>query len=905
MPRHGTRSSLRTLAVCSLLAIFDAPAADAVPGDLDTSLGGFGTDGRIYSVGFTVNAVAIDQQGRLLLAGGLNGAFHLQRRSGPRFLTVESAGTFISGDEQSSVARAVAIAPDGKIVLAGTIVQSDGQHDFAVVRFNDDLTLDENFAGDGTQNSDFDGHADDAFAVAVQDDLKVVVAGAAVIEGLIYTDVDWGVERFNENGTLDDGFNGNGKWTFDSEATDNAARALAIQDDGKILVAGDVYTGNLGGNHDFSVIRLASNGAEDGDFGDDGRRDIGFGDDEGANAIALDPFNGSIVLAGGDYFAEEQFKIARVLSDGTPDGSFDGDGQLVAPIDGKATAYGVFVQPDHRTVVAGRAFLVDDPDKFISMRFNGDGSLDPTFGDAGKVFTQFGATSTGAAALALQANGSLVAAGGGQATRYRAEGSLDAGGVVDILFDPTHVGSEATALAVDADGKLVAAGKAYLTDYDMTLARYQPSYGNGLDTTFGTGFPQTGRSLFGIGGTLETRAMAIRADGKIVVGGQSFFNDFDFLVARFNTDGTPDPSCSGIGLRTVNFEVGDDSVAAVIVAGDRTYAGGTVRGATNSDFALVRLNDVCAIDDAGGPAANEYKFQFDLGGEDVLGGMVLQGAAFVLAGTSAGDVVLVRSRQSVITGSVSLDPGFGTAGRATLDLGDGETVTGLGQQADGKLVVSGSVNQGGGSNFFVARLSAGGVLDENFGIGGIAFASFNAVDNAQALAVRADGTIAVAGCTTTASGQVFAVAQFTPDGSLDSEFSDDGKVTLRVGPSGEECAQAATFFGPDRLVVGGYASSFGIRNFVLAAFDSIVTTTTSTLGPTTTTLPASVCGDKNGDEAVTATDALGVLRTAVGLDSCELCVCDVDGSGAVAASDALAVLRVAVGQPVPLDCPAC
>ena len=520
------------------------------------------------------------------------------------------------------------------------------------------------------------------------------------------------------------------------------------------------------------------------------------------------------------------------------------------------------------------------------------------------MFTAFGTAAAGPVALAMQANGSFVAAGGGHAARYRTDGSLDAGGVVDLEFDPSHAGSEATALGVDSDGKLVAGGKVFLSDYDMALARYLPDYSGGLDPAFGTAVPQNGLALAGIAGTIETRAMAIRSDGKIVVAGHTFFNDFNFAIGRFKSDGMPDEACLGVGLATVNFGVGDDSAAAVVVAGDRTYVAGTVAVVGGTDFGLVRLNDACAIDDAGGPIPNDYKFTFDLGGNDEMGGMVQQGSKFVMAGTSAGNIVLVRTRQSLVTGNVFLDTAFGDAGQAVLDLGPGEVVSALGQQSDGKLVVVGTVPLGGGSDFFVVRFTADGQIDEDFGLGGVAYASFNSIDNAQALAIRDDDTIVVAGCTTTADGQVFAVVQFTPDGSFDNDFNGDGRVTLRTGPSGEECAQAATFVGPERLVVGGYSSFFGTRNFVLAAFQGATPTTTTT-SVTTTTLGSTECGDVNGDMAITATDALGVLVAAVGLNSCELCVCDTDGSGIIAASDSLRVLGAAVGQSVTLVCPVC
>jgi hypothetical protein len=83
------------------------------------------------------------------------------------------------------------------------------------------------------------------------------------------------------------------------------------------------------------------------------------------------------------------------------------------------------------------------------------------------------------------------------------------------------------------------------------------------------------------------------------------------------------------------------------------------------------------------------------------------------------------------------------------------------------------------------------------------------------------------------------------------------------------------------------------------------TTTTTTIATTTTTLLAETCGDPNADEMITASDALTVLRAAVGAATCRACVCDVDNSGSTTAPDALRVLRVAVGQSVALECPAC
>lgn len=652
-----------------------------------------------------------------------------------------------------------------------------------------------------------------------------------------------------------------------------------------------MYTGNLGGNHDFSVIRLTTTGSMDNSFSGDGRVDIGFGEHEGARALALDPFDGSMIVAGGGYYEADQFHVARLLANGTLDPSFGDAGRQVPAVNGLATAHAAFVQPDHKTVLAGRAFFVDGPDQFVLMRLSADGSLDPTFGDGGRVFTEFGVQSTGAIGLGMRFDGSFIAAGGIQAAGYRPDGALDAGGVVDFLFHPDHTGAEATALHVGEDGKLIAAGKVYLYDgYDVAHVRFQQDYSLGGDPTFGTETPQNGMSLVGGGGSREIRAVATRTDGTTAYVGQLYFDNYNVLVGRLKSDGTADGTCSGVGYNSTDYGFGDDSAVSIAVAGTKVLAAGTVAGPTGSDFGLVRFAENCSVDDAGAAVAQEYKFRFDLGGQDLLGAMVLQGGRPVLAGTSADNVVVVRVRQNVLTGAVTLDPNFGTAGRTTINLGDGEVVTGLATQSDGKLIISGWVAIGGGSNFFVARTSAEGILDEDFGVGGLAYASFHASDFAQALAVRDDDKIAVVGCTSTTSGSVFAVAQFTASGALDTSFSSDGKATVRTGPSGEECAHAVTYLGHDRLVVGGYTSVFGIRQFVLAAFESDM---------------VRECGDANEDGDVTATDALIALRTAVQSASCDLCVCDTNGSGSITASDALLILRAAVGQMVTMQCAGC
>jgi uncharacterized delta-60 repeat protein len=191
----------------------------------------------------------------------------------------------------------VAIAPDGKIVVAGTVRFSGRQPDIAIARLNPDLSLDTTLADDGTTTADIDNDADTGLAVAVQSDHKIIVAGGARPHGTISTSEDWVVERFKEDGTLDPAFNGTGKWTYGpSSSHDESASAVALQDDGGILVAGDLANG-VEPEGDFAIARLDPNGSLDDDFGSGGILETDFGGSETAASLALTP-DGMIVAAG-------------------------------------------------------------------------------------------------------------------------------------------------------------------------------------------------------------------------------------------------------------------------------------------------------------------------------------------------------------------------------------------------------------------------------------------------------------------------------------------------------------------------------------------------------------------------------------------------------------------------------
>ena len=405
--------------------------------------------------------------------------------------------------------------------------------------------LDPTFDGDGKVTTDFAGTDDTAFAVAIQGDGKIVAAGSAVVSGTR----DFALARYNIDGSLDPTFDGDGLVTRDFAAGTDQANAVAIQEDGKIVAAG---TALVSGSIDFGLARYNTDGSLDPTFDTDGRvtRNFSGGIDE-AFALAIQG-DGKSVAAG---FADDSyFALARYNTGGSLDPTFDTDGLVTTGFGGGGPnkAYAVAIQGDEKIVSAGFA---NDAD-FGLARYNTDGSLDPTFDGDGLVTTDFAGDFDRARAMAIQGDGKIVAAGWAVVSgadglaRYNTDGSLDPTFDGDGKVTTDFRIDGAQAVAIQGDGKIVTAGFTVVSGtIDFALARYNT--GGFLDTTFsGDGKVTTD---FG-GDTDEARAVAIQGDGKIVAaGGADVSGTTDFTLARYNTDGSLDTTFSGDGKVTTDF----------------------------------------------------------------------------------------------------------------------------------------------------------------------------------------------------------------------------------------------------------------------------------------------------------------------------------------------------------------
>jgi uncharacterized delta-60 repeat protein len=414
-----------------------------------------------------------------------------------------------------------------------------------------DGDLDPTFGTGGMVMTDLSHSTDIANAVAVQADGKLVVVGTAYKQN-DYSDEDFVVARYNTDGTLDNSFGRSGRVRTDFPGLAAVPSSVVIQADGKIVVAGGAFPlFTFAG--DFKVVRYNRNGSLDTSFGDGGIVTTSFPAGSYAFDLALQS-DGKIIAAGTVFVAfdpgessDTDFALARYNPDGTPDATFGSGGQVSTDFVGfEDDAFSVLIQPDGKIVAVGSA---NDPATFYdfaAVRYLSNGTIDTTFGVAGKVRTDFGDQNFDrASSAALQPDGRIVAAGfaishgGGvqnfAVARYTSNGILDTtfsrDGKTQIDFGNCCQG--AANVLLQSDGKIITVGgsNGESSEDDFLLARLNPR--GSLDATFGIGGKV--RTSFGDlnGGA---NGAALQSDGKIVaVGWQATFsNQFaNFALARY------------------------------------------------------------------------------------------------------------------------------------------------------------------------------------------------------------------------------------------------------------------------------------------------------------------------------------------------------------------------------------
>jgi uncharacterized delta-60 repeat protein len=418
-------------------------------------------------------------------------------------------------------------------------------------------SLDPTFDGEGIVITSVTGFNDAARSVAVQSDGKIVVGGFYSASN----EADFVVVRYNPNGSLDTAFDGDGIAIVSIDVFDSA-QCLTIQPDGKIVVAGNAVN-TATSFRGLALVRLNPSGALDTTFDGDGKVTAPYGNFGFIRSVALQP-DGKIVLAGNiSDGVDSNSLFYRYNADGSPDTSFDGDGKAVVELsafDDDMTA--VAVQPDGKIVGGGFGILMRAPnvfeDDFMVVRLNTNGSPDTSFDGDGRLNTPIGPNLDRALGMALQSDGKIVLSGFTQDLSFNLDVATvryNSDGSLDASFD--------------GDGKIIT------------------PIGAGND--FGT-------------------SVKIQSDNKIVVGGfGSNGSNNDFAVIRYNADGSLDTSFDGDGKVLTPVGSADDQANAVAIQADgKILLAGTSRVGTNDDFSLVRY-----LSDSTAPRRAPFDFDGD------------------------------------------------------------------------------------------------------------------------------------------------------------------------------------------------------------------------------------------------------------------------------------------------------
>ncbi len=430
----------------------------------------------------------------------------------------------------SDEAQAVRVLSDGKILIAGT-VWTGSTSEVAFLRYNSNGTLDTSFGGGtGRVNSGVAGN-ENLSAMEVQTDGKFVITGSI--------GNDFYIARYNSDGSKDSSFGTNGLVTTDVSSGADTARSLALQSDGRYIVAGEAFNGS---SYDFAVVRYNSNGTLDTTFNGTGRATVDMSSNSLDQGYAVRvQSDGKIVVTGfTNANGTADIAVVRLLANGTLDTSFNTTGKLVTTV-GAGSDFGIDlqIQTDGRIVVAGYSNISSND--FSIVRYNSDGSLDTSFNSTGKLTTNFGGSSDDRGARVL----------------------------------------------VQADGTIVVAGTTTLGgSYDMAIARY---YSNGLaDPRF--------NASNSLGGTVNytENGSSVKLDADVTIFDAELSSSNNFNGASLNIlRGTGANADDAMAFDGINVTVsGANVLVGGVTVGTYTFTGGQMSITFNGNATQTRVNTV-------------------------------------------------------------------------------------------------------------------------------------------------------------------------------------------------------------------------------------------------------------------------------------------------------------------------
>ncbi len=700
-----------------------------------------------------------------------------------------------------ALGKSAALQPDGKLVVAGNC--QGAVNAFCVARYLSDGSLDVSFNSTGVVVTSGNGNQDVAYAVALQQDGKIVVVGGCLGNS---GRSELCARRYSPRGTLDATFGAAGQVRTAILGFGEFASVVAVQSDGRIMLAGSCPL-RTGGATRFCAARYNGNGTLDSSFGDSGTvvTDVGSGGGDEVKATAIQP-DGKIILVGQCRDISTllvPFCAVRYTSTGVLDGSFNGNGKLVSTLGTSSESFiaALALQPDGKVLIAGYCNFTSSAAVACIARYKKDGSIDASFNSTGYVFA---APGSAAGAIALQQNSTIIVSGncftGSRSDfctwRYTPDGQVDSSfnstGNVQTRIDQYGT---VNAIVVQPDGRILVAGTCRTSSSALLFcaARYAgdvtPVAPGTLDASWGPGgLRGAGHVITSVGTNSLPRAVAQQADGKLIVAGTC---DSVFCAVRYDSAGALDNSFGTAG-RVVSAVGGgvSNGTAVLIQADGKIIVAGYCEGANAAyAFCLIRYNSAGTIDTsfgAGGKVIGPSSAMLMM-----LNAAALQGDGKVLVAGACAIGSATQFCTARYTRDGVLDTSFHGSGLvATAVAGAAySAATAVAQQADGKIVLGGTCRGSVGYlEFCAARYAENGELDQSFnGSGAVLLELTDRSSSVSGMALQADARIVLTGACdlSTSNSQQYCVARLRANGALDPDFNGSGWLRGSFGSSSD------------------------------------------------------------------------------------------------------------------------
>lgn len=746
-------------------------------GTRDASFGVGGTASTTIGASQLGRRIALQTDGKIVVVGNAN-AFGTSDFAIVRFNPNGSLDSTFSGDGKAVFGLGAAaddafdavIQADGKIVVVGTTVGATTGNDWGALRLNTDGSLDNTFGSNGSTSIKVTTTSDEARSAVLQPDGNIVIAGSATAGEQRVS-----LGRIKPNGNLDSTFGTNGVLIQDFGAAGQIAESVKLQSDGKIVIAGRISTSTA------FVGRFNANGTLDTGFDGDGIKAVTINTLNAFYGVTVQA-DGKLLCVGntGGTTEKNDFLIARYNADGTADAAFNGGNPVITNFDGQSDiAFDALLNPS-----TGKFVVIGQATDGLGAAFpgvglagyNANGTLDNAFAartETGPNFLDLSGLGTGndeIRDLAIQPDGKIIAVGiyvGGNqdwgVVRYKADGGIDSAfgtnGITQISVT-SGANDIATSVALQPDGKIVVAGTTVVSATSrVAVARFNA---NGtLDNTF------AGGAGFVVSAVASSSAndVLMLPDGDILVAGTVADIATDMELFRYNSDGTPDIAFGSGGQVSINFGASINEIAyALALQGNKLMVAGT----SNGVFAAARLNLDGSLDnsfDTDGKVLLEVSTAtpFDYVQEIAFqndGKIILGGTASNPSNGNNNNFALAR-----LNANGSVDLTFDTDGFVVTDFGLQDDCFGVAVLGEGKIIAGGFSTSGVGVDTrqtSLVRYNSNGSLDLTLDTDGkvaVDVGAINREDNAFSMKVLPDGKVLTGGRTRRASFD-FALSRF-------------------------------------------------------------------------------------------------------------------------------------------------